>query len=110
MWQKDATAMVDNASTSASESTPAHPRLTRHWLRWAAIAMALLLALILAAALLIAFMDWNKLRPWINEKVSTSTGRDFAINGDLQLQWTWPQPSIRAGATGCPAWWCMPAI
>jgi uncharacterized protein involved in outer membrane biogenesis len=54
--------------------------------------MALLLALILAAALLIAFMDWNKLRPWINEKVSTSTGRDFAIKGDLQLQWTWPQP------------------
>lgn len=84
--------MVDNASTSASESNPAHPRLTRHWLRWAAIAMALLLALILAAALLIAFMDWNKLRPWINEKVSTSTGRDFAIKGDLQLQWTWPQP------------------
>ncbi|MDN5540042.1 AsmA family protein, partial [Comamonas sp.] len=84
--------MVDNASTSASESNPAHPRLTRHWLRWAASAMALLLALILAAALLIAFMDWNKLRPWINEKVSTSTGRDFAIKGDLQLQWTWPQP------------------
>lgn len=84
--------MVDKASTSASESNPAHPRLTRHWLRWAASAMALLLALILAAALLIAFMDWNKLRPWINEKVSTSTGRDFAIKGDLQLQWTWPQP------------------
>ncbi|MGD9756456.1 MAG: AsmA family protein [Comamonas sp.] len=84
--------MVDNASTSASEPNPAHQRLTRHWLRWAAIAMALLLALILAAALLIAFMDWNKLRPWINEKVSTSAGRDFAINGDLQLQWTWPQP------------------
>lgn len=92
MWQKDATAMVDNASTSASEPNPAHQRLTRHWLRWAAIAIALLLALILAAALLIAFMDWNKLRPWINEKVSTSAGRDFAINGDLQLQWTWPQP------------------
>ena len=84
--------MVDNVSTSASESNPAHPRLTRHWRRWAAIAMAMLLALILAAALLIAFMDWNKLRPWINEKVSTSTGRDFAIKGDLQLQWTWPQP------------------
>ncbi len=84
--------MLDNASTSASESTPAHAHLTRHWLRWAAIAMALVPALILAAALLIAFMDWNKLRPWINEIVSTSTGRDFAIKGDLQLQWTWPQP------------------
>lgn len=84
--------MVDTTSTSAPESAPAHSRLTRHWLRWAALAMALLLALILAAALLIAFMDWNRLRPWINEKVSTSTGREFAINGDLQLQWTWPQP------------------
>lgn len=84
--------MVDTTSTSAPDSTRAHQRLMRHWLRWAAIAMALLLALILAAALLIAFMDWNKLRPWINEKVSTFAGRDFAINGDLQLQWTWPQP------------------
>lgn len=84
--------MVDPTSTSAPESAPAHSRLTRHWLRWSALAMALLPALILAAALLIAFMDWNKLKPWINEKVSTSTGREFAINGDLQLQWTWPQP------------------
>ncbi|CUA93351.1 AsmA family protein [Comamonas thiooxydans] len=84
--------MVNTTSTSAPDSTRAHQRLMRHWLRWAAIAMALLLALILAAALLIAFMDWNKLRPWINEKVSTFAGRDFAINGDLQLQWTWPQP------------------
>ena len=66
MWQKGCNRMLDNASTSASESTPAHPHLTRHWLRWAAIAMALVPALILAAALLIAFMDWNKLRPWIN--------------------------------------------
>lgn len=84
--------MVDSVSTSALESTAANARPARRWLRWTAIAAALLLALILAAALLITFMDWNKLRPWINEKVSSSAGRDFAINGDLQVQWTWPQP------------------
>ncbi|MEB5965145.1 AsmA family protein [Comamonas testosteroni] len=84
--------MVDTTGTSAPESTAAPSRRAHPWLRWAAVAMALLPALMLAAAMLVAFTDWNRLRPWINERISTTTGREFAIRGDLQVQWMWPQP------------------
>ena len=52
-------------------------------------ALVLLLALVVV---LIATYDWNRARPWINERVSESTGRHFAIEGDLRVQWNWPQP------------------
>lgn len=35
--------------------------------------------------------DWNRARPWINERVSEATGRPFAIRGDLVLQWNNPE-------------------
>lgn len=53
----------------------------------------LLLLLSLAAigfALVLSF-DWNRARPWINERVSEATGRPFAIRGDLALQWSNPE-------------------
>jgi uncharacterized protein involved in outer membrane biogenesis len=31
--------------------------------------------------------DWNRARPWINQRVSESLGREFAINGDLRVHW-----------------------
>lgn len=31
------------------------------------------------------FFDWNLARPFIAQKVSSATGRSFAINGDLQV-------------------------
>lgn len=33
----------------------------------------------------IYFFDWNLLKPYIERRVSASTGRTFAINGDLQI-------------------------
>jgi uncharacterized protein involved in outer membrane biogenesis len=44
--------------------------------------------LALIAVLVIAFLlfDWNMLRPYINRKVSESTGRDFAIQGKLDVK------------------------
>jgi uncharacterized protein involved in outer membrane biogenesis len=56
---------------------------------WTVSALVLLLA---AVVVLIASFDWNRAKPWINERVSESTGRHFAIEGDLRLRWTWPQP------------------
>lgn len=49
-------------------------------------ASAIFLAIV--ALLIIAFMlfDWNMLRPYINRKVSESTGRDFAIRGNLDVK------------------------
>lgn len=45
--------------------------------------------LVLALALL-SFVDLNRARPWLSEKVSDATGRSFAINGDLKLSWQRP--------------------
>jgi len=42
--------------------------------------------LIVAIILFIAFFDWNRLKPTINEKVSEAIGRPFAINGDLSTK------------------------
>ena len=44
------------------------------------------LAAILGLILLIALFDWNMLRPYINRKVSESTGREFAIRGNLDVK------------------------
>ncbi|MEN3296518.1 MAG: AsmA family protein [Burkholderiales bacterium] len=45
--------------------------------------------LLLALALLAAF-DWNRVKPWLNERVSEAAGRPFAINGDLSMGWRAP--------------------
>ena len=86
--------MVDTSAAHESAPmppTPPAPR-RRRWLRWVLIALAAWLVVMATVIALIVLMDWNRLKPWINEKVSTATGRDFAINGDLQVNWTWPQP------------------
>ncbi|TWI69493.1 hypothetical protein IP91_00562 [Pseudoduganella lurida] len=46
-----------------------------------------LVALIVILIVFILTFDWNRAKPYINRKVSESTGRDFAINGDLQVHW-----------------------
>ncbi|WP_083444725.1 AsmA family protein [Herbaspirillum rhizosphaerae] len=75
------------------------------------ILTGLLAILILAAALLlfVAVFDWNLARPFINREVSSLTGRDFAIQGDLKVRFRqglrtehgWrryvPRPLISAG-------------
>ena len=41
------------------------------------------------AATLIAlhYYDWNRARPWFNDKTSAAIGRPFAIRGNLSLSW-----------------------
>ncbi|MGP3590670.1 AsmA family protein [Vagococcus sp. WN89Y] len=46
-----------------------------------------LLVLIAVAIIIIATFDWNRLKPTINEKVSTELNRPFAIRGDLGVVW-----------------------
>lgn len=50
--------------------------------------VGILVVLIVAIILFIAFFDWNRLKPTINEKVSEAIGRPFAINGDLSAHWS----------------------
>ncbi|MEW7848782.1 AsmA family protein [Massilia aurea] len=49
------------------------------------IAGWILLGLTLAVILFLMLFDWNMLRPYINRKVSETTGREFAIRGDLDV-------------------------
>ncbi|MDT6960270.1 AsmA family protein [Cupriavidus sp. SZY C1] len=49
------------------------------------------LALITLVVIVILTFDWNRLKPWLNDKVSESIGRPFAINGDLSVTWKRPQ-------------------
>ncbi len=48
-----------------------------------------LVALLVLLGLVMTLMNWNWLRPTINERVSESIGRPFAIQGDLGLSWQW---------------------
>ncbi len=42
--------------------------------------------------LVIVFLtfDWNRARPWVDDKVSQAIGRQFHITGDLKLGWQRP--------------------
>jgi len=51
---------------------------TQKWL----IGVAGILIIIFGA---LYFLDWNLLRPYIARKVTSATGRSFAINGDLKV-------------------------
>lgn len=46
-----------------------------------------LLAVIAVAVVVIATFDWNRLKPFISDKVSQAIGRSFAIHGDLTVDW-----------------------
>ncbi|MCU5773815.1 AsmA family protein [Erwiniaceae bacterium BAC15a-03b] len=45
------------------------------------------LLLVVVVVLVILFFDWNRLKPTINQKVSTELNRPFAIRGDLGVSW-----------------------
>ena len=47
----------------------------------------ILVLLIVVIIVIIATFDWNRLKPTINQKVSTELNRPFAIRGDLGIDW-----------------------
>ncbi|WP_050463990.1 AsmA family protein [Herbaspirillum autotrophicum] len=47
--------------------------------------VAALAALLVLLWILIVTLDWNRARPYINERVSAATGREFVIAGDLRV-------------------------
>jgi uncharacterized protein involved in outer membrane biogenesis len=44
---------------------------------------------VLVLVLLTTF-NWNRAKPWLNQRVGEATERPFAINGDLTLRWQRP--------------------
>lgn len=57
-------------------------------LAWSAGSLLAVLALCLVFFLR---FDWNRAKPWLNQRVSEAAGRPFAIRGDLSLTWLKPQ-------------------
>ncbi|WMJ00563.1 AsmA family protein [Pseudomonas chlororaphis subsp. aurantiaca] len=57
---------------------------TRKTLAWTVGSLFLLLAVLV---LIIAFFDWNRIKPPLNAKVSEELHRPFAINGNLAVIW-----------------------
>jgi uncharacterized protein involved in outer membrane biogenesis len=55
------------------------------------------LVIVAAVVVFILTFDWNRARPYINEKVSESTGREFAIRGNLKVR-------FRQGLDTEPGW------
>ena len=83
------------------------------------LAWIVIVVLVLCAALAIFVMtfDWNRARPWVDDKVSQAIGRPFAINGDLRVGWQhptnehgwrawvpWPRFSAYDVTVGNPSW------
>lgn len=85
---------ADAAAPGPGPSRPPRRRddTARRLARWGLWLVGLVLALLLALAVLVAVLDWNRAKPWVNDKVSEATGRHFAIEGDLSVAWRWPQP------------------
>lgn len=84
---------AETASPSAASSPPRQRRSAwRRSATWLFAVLGLVASVLVVLALLVALIDWNRAKPWVNDKVSEATGRHFAIEGDLSARWTWPQP------------------
>lgn len=88
--------MPATPSTDMPSPPPAHGRPARKPLhrvvKWMLVLAGLLVGLAVLVGVVLALMDWNRYKPWVNEKVSEATGRRFEIEGDLSAAWRWPQP------------------
>jgi len=83
----------------------------------AAWVLGTLIVLIIALVIFILTFDWNRARPYLDDKVSQAIGRPFAINGDLKVGWRhatgesgwrgwvpWPRFSAANITVGNPDW------
>jgi len=70
-----------------------------------AIISGTLLLFIVLVIVIVTTFDWNRLKPTINQKVSTELNRQFAIRGDLGVVWARPE-----GETGWRSWVPWPRI
>lgn len=69
--------------------------------RIALAAAGVVAAVPVVAVIVLASVDWNRARPWLNDKISTAIERPFAIRGEVALAWrqqgSWlPQPHLVA--------------
>jgi uncharacterized protein involved in outer membrane biogenesis len=53
------------------------------------VVVAILVSVPLALAIFVATYDWNRAKPWVEERASRSLGRTITIAGDLEAHWHW---------------------
>lgn len=63
-------------------------------LRIAGLLLLTVLALLAISLVVVANFDWNRAKPWLDDKISAATGRPFAIQGDLTVSWQ-PPPEMQ---------------
>src|SRR3569623_2192666 len=61
--------------------------------------VAIIVILVVALTVFILTFDWNRARPYVNDKVTQAIGRQFTINGDLKVGLRRP-----VGETGLKSW------
>jgi uncharacterized protein involved in outer membrane biogenesis len=79
--------------------------------------VAMIFVLIAALTIFIPTFNWNRARPWVDDKVTRAIGRPFAIKGDLKVAWRhpvgepgwrgwvpWPRFSATNITVGNPGW------
>jgi uncharacterized protein involved in outer membrane biogenesis len=59
--------------------------------------VGILVAIPVIAIIILLTFDWNRVKPWLNAKVSDAIDRPFAIVGDLSVKWERPSDSIIPG-------------
>jgi uncharacterized protein involved in outer membrane biogenesis len=55
-----------------------------------------LVAILAIAIIILLTFDWNRIKPWLNDKVSDAIERPFAIRGNLAVHWERPSASMPA--------------
>jgi uncharacterized protein involved in outer membrane biogenesis len=93
---------------------------TRKIILWT---VASLVVLLVVLVLVIAFFDWNRIKPPLNAKVSEELHRPFAINGNLAVVWQrepdeggwrawvpWPHVVAEDLSLGNPDWSKQPQM
>ncbi|WLG51494.1 AsmA family protein [Pseudomonas sp. FP1742] len=93
---------------------------TRKVFTWTFAGLVVLLAILV---LIIAFFDWNRIKPPLNAKVSEELHRPFAINGNLAVTWQrepdeggwrawvpWPHVVAQDLSLGNPDWSKQPQM
>lgn len=89
-------------------------------LAWTFASLVVVLAILV---LIIAFFDWNRIKPTLNSKVSEELHRPFAINGNLAVIWRrepdeggwrawvpWPHVVAEDLSLGNPDWSKQPQM
>lgn len=87
------------------EKAQAERQHPRHRTRTVVLSLVgVLVAIPVLAVLILLTFDWNRARPWLNDKVSNAIERPFAIRGKLAVHWEQPARTMAPQARTWRDW------